>query len=91
MTLNDIAQHLSATHGLTKADAKSYVDAVFEAIVAAAAKGEEVSLAAFGKFTVKKSPEREGRNPATGDPMTIKAANKVSFKPAKAFKDRLNG
>lgn len=91
MTLNDIAQYLSTTRGLTKADAKACADAFIEAIVDATAKGEEVSIAGFGKFTVKHSPEREGRNPANGEPMTIKATNKVSFKPAKAFKGRLNG
>lgn len=91
MTLNDLAETLAAAHSLTKADAKKYVDAVFATIGDAAAKGEEISISAFGKFAVKHSPARDGRNPATGEPMTIKAANKISFKPAKALKDKLNG
>lgn len=91
MTLNEIAQILSTNHGLTKADAKTYVDAVFAAIGDAAAKGDEISISGFGKFAVKHSPARDGRNPATGEAMTIKAANKISFKPAKALKDKLNG
>ena len=60
-------------------------------IVAAAAKGEEVSLAGFGKFKVKDSPAREGRNPATGEAMQIAASRKLTFAPAKAVKDALNG
>ena len=57
----------------------------------AAAKGEEISLNGFGKFKVKASAEREGRNPSTGATITIAASKKLSFTPAKAVKDKLNG
>ncbi|WP_293784351.1 HU family DNA-binding protein [Sphingosinicella sp.] len=87
----DLAEALSETLGTTKADARKVVDAVFAAITDAAAKGEEVSLNGFGKFKVKASPAREGRNPATGAAMQIAASNKLTFSPAKAVKDRLNG
>jgi len=91
MNNTDLAEKLAAEHGVTKADARLYVDAVFAAIGNAAAKGEEVSLNGFGKFKVKDSPAREGRNPATGEPMKIAASRKLSFSPAKAIKDKLNG
>ena len=91
MNNSDIAEQLAAAHGVTKADAKKLVDAVFAAIGDAAAKGEEVSLNGFGKFKVKDSPARDGRNPATGEPMKIKASRKLGFTPAKAVKDKLNG
>ena len=91
MNNSDLADTIAATHDLTKADARKIVDAVFEAIGDAAAKGDEVSLNGFGKFKVKDSPEREGRNPATGEAMTIKASKKLSFTVAKAVKDKLNG
>jgi DNA-binding protein HU-beta len=87
----DLAEALAETLGTTKADARKAVDAVFAAITDAAAKGEEVSLNGFGKFKVKASPAREGRNPATGAAMQIAASNKLAFSPAKAVKDRLNG
>ncbi|AZI36069.1 DNA-binding protein HU [Caenibius tardaugens NBRC 16725] len=87
----ELADKLAADHGITKADAKKLVDGVFVAIGDAAAKGEEISLNGFGKFKVKDSPEREGRNPATGETMTIKASRKLTFTPAKAVKDKLNG
>lgn len=90
MTGNDLAEALTAAHGLTKADAKKYVDAMFAAIGDAAAKGEEVAIAGFGKFATKKTPARDGRNPATGEAMTIKASTKIAFKPAKALKDKVN-
>jgi len=67
------------------------VDAVFGAIADAAARGDEVSLNAFGKFKVKASPAREGRNPATGETIKIAASKKLTFAAAKAVKDRLNG
>jgi DNA-binding protein HU-beta len=91
MNNNDLAEAVAATSGVTKTDARKIVDAVFDAIGDAAAKGEEISLNGFGKFKVKDSPEREGRNPATGEAMTIKASKKLAFAPAKGIKDKLNG
>lgn len=91
MNSNDLADAIYSDAGLTKTDARKIVDAVFEAIADAAAKGEEISLNGFGKFKVKDTPEREGRNPATGEAMTIKAARKLAFTPAKGVKDKLNG
>ena len=60
------------------------------AIIDAAMRDEEVSLSGFGKFKVKESAAREGRNPATGETIQIAAAKKLSFTPAKAVKDKLN-
>lgn len=90
MTANDLADALATTHGLTKADAKKYIDTVFTAIGDAAAKGEEISLNGFGKFVTKRTAERQGLNPATKEPITIKASTKIGFKPAKALKDKVN-
>lgn len=91
MNNSDLAERLAAETGATKTDARKFVDGVFAAIADAAAKGEEISLNGFGKFKVKDSPAREGRNPATGEPMKIAASKKLTFAPAKAVKDRLNG
>ncbi|WP_242129769.1 HU family DNA-binding protein [Sphingobium sp. Sx8-8] len=91
MNNNDLADALAAGNGITKADARKYVDGVFTAIAEAAAKGEEISLNGFGKFKVKDSPAREGRNPANGETIQIAASKKLTFAPAKAVKDKLNG
>jgi DNA-binding protein HU-beta len=91
MNNSDLADTIAASSDVSKADARKIVDAVFLAIVEAASKGEEISLNGFGKFKVKDSPEREGRNPATGAAMTIKASKKLTFTVAKAVKDKLNG
>jgi DNA-binding protein HU-beta len=73
-----------------KAQAQAILDSVLKSIVKAAASDDEVSLAGFGKFKVKASPEREGRNPASGEKIKIAASKKLSFSPAKAVKDSLN-
>jgi len=91
MNTSELIDAVAAANGLTKADAKKVVDTVFEAISAAAAKGDEVSVNGFGKFKVKESAAREGRNPSTGATIKIAASKKLGFSAAKAIKDRLNG
>lgn len=91
MNNSDLADIIAANHGLSKADARKAVDSVFASIADAAAKGEEVSLNGFGKFKVKNTPAREGRNPSTGATIQIAASNKLTFSAAKAVKDKLNG
>ena len=91
MNNSELVDQVAASLELTNADAKKAVDAVFGAIADAAARGDEVSLNAFGKFKVKASPAREGRNPATGETIKIAASKKLTFAAAKAVKDRLNG
>jgi DNA-binding protein HU-beta len=87
----DLAETLVTGHAMSKADARKAVDDLLNAIVAAAAKGEEVSLNGFGKFKIKDSPAREGRNPSTGQAIQIAASKKLTFAPAKAVRDTLNG
>jgi DNA-binding protein HU-beta len=87
----ELAERIAETNELTKADARKIVDAVFAAIADAAAAGDEIALNGFGKFKVKDSAAREGRNPSTGETIQIAASKKLGFTPAKAVKDRLNG
>lgn len=89
-TTNEIADYIANAHGLTKVQGKAVVEAVFAAITAAAAWGSETSIPGFGKFKVKDTPEREARNPATGQTIKVAAAKKLNFAPAKALKDALN-
>ncbi|MCW1402881.1 HU family DNA-binding protein [Novosphingobium sp. MW5] len=87
----DLAETIAEANGLTKADARKVVDGVFAAIADAAAKGDEIAINGFGKFKVKATLERDGRNPSTGATIKIAASKKLTFAPAKAVKDRLNG
>jgi DNA-binding protein HU-beta len=90
-TANEIAETIATEQSLTKAQAKTIVDGVFKAIADAAASGAETSIPGFGKFKVKDTPERDGRNPSTGATIKIAASKKLTFTPAKAIKDALNG
>lgn len=90
-TTSDIADKIAGEQNITKAQAKAIVDSVFKEIATAAASGSEISIPGFGKFKVKDTPAREGRNPSTGATIKIAASKKVTFAPGKALKDALNG
>lgn len=91
MNNSELADRIAAENDLSKADAKRVLDSVIKAIADAASRGEEVAINGFGKFKVKDTAARQGRNPATGGTIDIAAAKKLAFTPAKAVKDRLNG
>ena len=76
MTKSEFVDRVAATSGLSKKDAGTAVDAVIGEIESALREGEEVSFTGFGKFHVAERGAREGRNPRTGETMTI-AASKV--------------
>jgi len=65
---------------LSKADAKKALDAFVDTTTDALKKGDRVALVGFGSFSVAKRNARTGRNPQTGQPITIKAKNVVKFK-----------
>ncbi|ANH09251.1 HU family DNA-binding protein [Allorhizobium sp. NPDC080224] len=90
-TTNEIADKIASEQNLTKAQAKAIVESVFSQIAEAAKSGAETSIPSFGKFKIKDTPEREGRNPATGATIKIAASKKLTFTPGKAVKDALNG
>lgn len=72
---------------LSKKDATSAVDAVFEVITGSLQKSEKVQLIGFGNFEVRERAARKGRNPQTGEEIEIPASNVPAFKPGKALKD----
>lgn len=89
MNTGELAAAVATTMGTSEKEAKAAVSAVVDKIAEAVSRGEEVAITGFGKFTVKDRPEREGRNPATGQSMTIAASKKVTFTAAKGLKDKL--
>ena len=91
MNIAELAERVAAERGVDKEQAKGVIEAALKAVVEAAKGGADVSLAGFGRFKVQDRPEREGRNPATGEGVTIAASHKLAFTPAKAVKDALNG
>jgi DNA-binding protein HU-beta len=75
--------------GLTKKDTEKVVNAVFDGITDALAQGDKVQVIGFGTFDVRERKSREGRNPATGDTITIPAVKVPVFKAGKALKDTI--
>ncbi|AWK87186.1 HU family DNA-binding protein [Azospirillum thermophilum] len=90
MNKNDLVTHVADASGLSKADATKAVDAVFEGISDSLKKGDEVRLVGFGTFAVAERAASEGRNPRTGEKITIPASKLPKFKPGKTLKDALN-
>ena len=75
---------------ISKKDAEKAVKAFTDAVAEELAKGGKVQLVGFGNFEVSERPAREGRNPRTGETMTIAASKTPKFKPGKALKDEIN-
>ena len=71
----------------TKKHAQETVEAVFAAITKSLARGEEVTVTGFGTFRTAKSAARSGRNPKTGESITIPASVRPKFKAGKALKE----
>jgi DNA-binding protein HU-beta len=76
MTKNEFVDRVAGESGLSKKDAGAAVDAMIRSIEGALGAGEDVNFTGFGKFHVAERGAREGRNPRTGETMTI-AASKV--------------
>lgn len=90
MNKSELIDKIADSAGLTKADAGRALDGVIDAITGALKNGDSVSLVGFGTFTVKDRAERQGRNPQTGESITIKAARIPAFKAGKSLKDSVN-
>lgn len=91
MNTAELAAKIAEANDIGKTQAKTLIDAFLKELVSEAAGGAEIALPGFGKFKVKETPAREGRNPANGEKIQIAASRKLTFAPAKAVKDTLNG
>jgi DNA-binding protein HU-beta len=76
--------------GGTKVQAEEVVNGIFDAIVDSMKAGNDVSIAGFGIFSVKRQAARTARNPRTGEAVQVPAKNAPKFKAAKALKDAVN-
>lgn len=86
----DIVDHLANTVELTKKQATEAFEAIFDNISDSLASGDKVQVPGFGSFQISERAERQGRNPKTGEAMTIAASKSVRFKPGKQLKDAVN-
>ena len=87
MTKEELVAKVAQDAGITKTQGANALKSILASIEKALAKGDKVSLVGFGTFSVTKRAAREGRNPATGAPIRIPAANVPKFKAGKKLKE----
>jgi DNA-binding protein HU-beta len=90
MNKQELIGAVAESAGLTRSDASKAVEGVFDSISTALKKGDEVRLVGFGTFSVSKRKASTGRNPRTGEPMSIAASSQPKFKAGKGLKDAVN-
>lgn len=90
MNKTDLINTIAGKASLTKRESEKALTAALEAITASLCKGEKVKIAGFGSFEIKERAERTGKNPRTGEEVTIPASRNVSFKAAKVLKETLS-
>ena len=91
MKKSDIADRVADRTGVSRQVARNAVDAVFEAMGEALANAEEVRVSGFGTFGTRSRPARTGRNPRTGESLSIEASTAPVFKPSRKLRDAVNG
>lgn len=91
LTKADLVQQVYKTHpAMTKAQATNSVEAFLAISKAALINGDDLLLSGFGKFNVKDKKSRRGRNPQTGDELTLDARRVVTFKPSGILRTKIN-
>lgn len=91
MNKADFVKKIAADTELTQKQAAAALESVLANIQEVVASGDSISFSGFGTFSVKSRESREGRNPATGEAMTIPASKAPAFKAGKIFKDKVKG
>ncbi|QFY45036.1 HU family DNA-binding protein [Candidatus Methylospira mobilis] len=90
MNKAELVDQIASVADISKVDAGRALDAFVTVVTDALKTGDTVSLVGFGSFSVKERAERQGRNPQSGEAITIKAAKIPSFKAGKVLKDAVD-
>jgi integration host factor subunit alpha len=90
MTKADIVERIHQKIGLSKKESAEMVEQVFDIMKNTLESGEKIKIAGFGNFVVKQKADRRGRNPQTGDAITISARRILTFKPSQVLKSGIN-
>ena len=91
MTKKDLIENIRSYSNLQRKEAEEVVESFLDIIKETLASGEEVKISGFGKFIVHQKHDRKGRNPQTGEPLTITARKILTFKPSILLKQEING
>jgi integration host factor subunit alpha len=90
MTKADLVERIHINSGISKKDSFDILEAVFSIIKDTLESGEKIKVAGFGNFEVKEKKDRKGRNPQTGEAITITARRVLTFKPSVILKSAMN-
>jgi integration host factor subunit alpha len=90
LTKAEIVQEVYKNHNLTKAEANTVVEAFLRLSKGALIGGSDLLISGFGKFNVRDKNPRRGRNPQTGEDLTLDARRVVTFKPSGILRNRVN-
>ncbi|MEI7748197.1 MAG: HU family DNA-binding protein [Chlorobiaceae bacterium] len=91
MSKAELVEKIAEQAKLTKVDAERALNAFITVVTTSLKEGEDVALVGFGTFSIGDRAERQGRNPQTGEVITISAKKVVKFKPGKALKEEVGG
>lgn len=89
MNKSELVDQVAEKTEMSKKDSEKAVKAVLDSITDGLVKGDKVQLVGFGTFEVRSRKAREGRNPATGEKISIQALKVPAFKPGKALKEKI--
>jgi integration host factor subunit alpha len=90
MTKADIVEKIYEKVGFSKKESAELVETVFDLIKSTLEDGDKIKIAGFGNFVVKEKSDRRGRNPQTGEEITIEARKILTFKPSQVLKNAIN-
>jgi DNA-binding protein HU-beta len=89
MNKEQLVAKIAEKASVTKKEANQILDATIEIVMDTVVEGEKLTLVGFGTFEARERKERQGRNPQTGDVITIPATRVPVFSPGKLFKDKV--
>lgn len=89
MNKSELIDHIAEQADISKAAAARALEALLGGVTDALAKGDSVTLVGFGTFAVSSREERSGRNPRTGETITIASSKVPKFRPGKALRDAI--
>lgn len=90
MTKADIIDIVYEEMGLAKRESAILVEKMFDIIKETLEQGENVKISGFGSFNLQNKSARQGRNPQTGEQITVSARRVLSFKPSNVLRNKLN-
>lgn len=90
MTKAEIVGKIQTSTGFSKKESADVLENVFDIVKRTLESGENLKISGFGSFVIKQKSDRRGRNPQTGEAMTIKARRILTFKPSTVLRDSIN-